>query len=208
MSIITIVNDCKNGEVVRVAIYKKPVIVPTLETIAWRIISPPPNGGRTTVQIPSDYQAYANYSSDGTNRDDPDGGNQTQILSFNEYTARFVVGSATSQDARATAATISQVFTGLVTNEVRMENQFGTGVWSHITKDGDDVYAPQVLWPGAVRMEDIRASFYLAVVSQFTYKGVRLVDEEISLTESELIEGGTATITGSMWDGYQISSTK
>jgi hypothetical protein len=196
---ITIVNDCKDGEVVRVAIYRKPVIVPSLHSIAWRVVAPPPSGGQTTLQIPSSYI-------DGKDRSNPNGGNQTPILSFSETTARFIIGSASSADRGATAATISQVFTGLVMNEVRMENQYGTGVWSHIALDGSDLYAPQVLWPGAVRMEDIRGSFHLAVVSPFVADGARLVDEETSLTETELLEGGIATVTGSMWDGYQISA--
>lgn len=207
MSDITIVNECKDGEAVRIAIYRKPVIVPTLYSIAWRIVSPPPNGGRTTVAIPSNFQAYANYS-DGPDRNNPKGGNQTQVLDFSEYTARFVVSSMPGSQPSSTVATITQAFTGLVTNEVRMENQFGTGVWSHIALDGDDLYAPQVLWPGAVRMEDIRGSFYLAVVSPFIYSGIRLMDEETSLTEIELVVGGTATVVGSMWDGYNISATR
>ncbi len=202
MAQITIVNDTE--EVVRIAIYKKPVLVPTLDTIAWQIIEPPPNGGQTIVQIPSDYEAYANYSFNESERADPDAGNRTRIVSFSESTARFVVAGASGQDPRASAATLTQVFTGLVQNEVRMDNQFSTGVWGHITKDGDDIYAPQVIWPGGVRMEDIRGSLYLAVVAQFDYKGARLVDEEISLTETEVLEESTATVSGSMWAGYDI----
>ncbi|HSR51507.1 MAG TPA: hypothetical protein VLV83_11805 [Acidobacteriota bacterium] len=206
MSTLTLIND--TSEVVRVATFKKPVLNPTLNSIAWRIDEPPPNGGQTVIQIPQDYQVYANYSFDPNERNDPDAGNRTAIINFAEYTARFLVQSATSQDQRASAATITQVFTDLVMNEVRIENSFGYGVWGHVTKDGDDVYAPQVIWPGGVLMEDIRSSFYLAVVAQFVYKGDRLVDEEISLTETEVLEGGTATVTGSMWEGYQISVTE
>ena len=206
MSQITIINRTDDSEVVRVAIYKKPILVPTLGTIAWRTVAPPPSGGKTVIQVPETYQTYANYSYDPDERDDPTAGNQTQVITFTEATARFVIASATSQDTRASAATITQVFTDLILNEVRVENQFGYGVWSHITKDGDDIYAPQVLWPGAVRMEDVRSSFFLAVVAQFVNKGSRLVDEEISITETEVLEGGVAIVTGSKWKGYSLTT--
>ncbi len=56
-------------------------------------------------------------------------------------------------------------------------------------------------------LEDIRSSLYLAVVAQFVYKGSRLVDEEISMTETEVLEGGTATVSGSKWTGYSIAAS-
>ncbi len=203
MSTITVVN--KTDETVRIAIYKKPTLQPTLGTIAWKIVEPPPGGGQRVVQIPDDYGVYANYSFDPEEREDPTAGNRTKIISFNEYTAHFVVNnSPASQDRRANVADISQSFTRLVLNEVRIENLFNYGVWGHVTKDGDDIYAPQVIWPRGRLMEDIRASFYLAVVAQFVYKGSRLVEEEISITETELLEGGTATVTGSKWKGYEV----
>ncbi len=202
MSTITIINNTK--EVVRCAIYRKPVLLPTLATIAWRIVEPPPGGGLTVVQIPDNYAVFANYSFDPVERNNPSAGNRTNVVPFAENTARFTVDNATSQDRRANAAVMSQTFDGLVMNEVRIENNFGYGVWGHITKDGDDVYAPQVLWPGGVLMEDLRASLYVAVVAQFVFKGSRLVDAETSLTETEVLEGGTLSVTGSMWDGYAL----
>ena len=203
MSQITIVNN--TTEAVRIAIYRKPVLLPTLSTIAWRIVEPPPNGGQTVVQIPENYSVFANYSYNETEREDPNAGNRTNVIQFSEDTAKFTVSTVTSQDRRANAATIVQSFDGLVMNEARIENQFGYGVWGHITKDGDDVYAPQVIWPGAVMMEDLRDSFYLAVVGQFVYKGDRLVQEEISITETEVLAGGTAAVSGSKWKGYAIA---
>ena len=205
MSTITVINH--TSETVRIAIYQKPVVQPTLATIAWQIIEPPPDGGQTVVNVPSDYQAYANYSYNTIERNDPDSGNRTAVLPFSENTARFVISSVTSQDQHASAASIKQVFTDLVMNEVRMENQFNYGVWSHITKSGQDIYAPQILWPGGVRMEDIRSTLYLAVVAQFVTSGSRLLDEEISITETPVVEGGSATVTGSMWAGYSIATT-
>lgn len=207
MSSITIVNFTQNNEVVRVAIYKKPVITPKLDTIAWRVVSPPPNGGQTVVNIPDEFAVYANYADSNDNRNDPNAGNRTAVLPFGEVTARFLISSVSSQDMRASAASISQVFVNLVPNEVRVENKFDTGVWTHVTKDGDDIYAPQVLPPGSVRMEDVRSTLYLAVVAQFVYKGTRLVDEEITLTETPILEGQTAVVTGSMWNGYEIATS-
>lgn len=207
MSQITILNE--STDLVRIAIYKKPVLQPTLDTIAWQIVAPPP-GGQTVVPIPEDYEAFAEYSLD-LNNPDPTNPNttvyQTNLVPFNETSARFIISSVRSQDKQAPGAVINQVFTDLVLNEVRMENNFGIGVLSHVQKAGQDIYAPQVLWPGGVRMEDIRTTLYLAVVSQFLYQGGRLVDEEIQMTETPILEGGTATVTGSMWKGYSITTT-
>ncbi|MEM1203208.1 MAG: hypothetical protein AAGN66_08265 [Acidobacteriota bacterium] len=201
MSQITLLNQ--TDEVVRVAIFKKPVIQPSLATIAWQIADTPP-GGQAVVNVPSNFEAYARYSLDPNNPEATEF--TTNKIPFNETTAKFDVNSVVSQDRQASGAHLEQSFTDLVMNEVRMVNNFGIGVWGHITKDGDDIYAPQVIWPGAVLMEDIRSSLYLAVVGQFTYKGDRLVQEEISLTETEILEGGTATVTGSMWKGYSIAA--
>ena len=207
MAQITILNG--TNELVRIAIYKKPVLQPTLATIAWQIIAPPP-GGQTVVPIPEDYQVYAEYSLDPSNPDPTSPTatvNQTNTVQFDEMTARFQLQSVTSQDKRASGAYITQVFNDLQLNEVRLENNFGLGVLSHIQKDGQDIYAPQVLWPGAVRIEDVRSTLYLAAVGQFVYQGSRLVDEEIQMTETPILEGGTALVTGSMWKGYSIVSS-
>ncbi|HSK81022.1 MAG TPA: hypothetical protein VLQ45_31505 [Thermoanaerobaculia bacterium] len=204
MSQITILNG--TNELVRIAIYKKPVLQPTLQTIAWQIVAPPP-GGQTVVPIPEDFQVYAEYSLDPNNPDPTSPTatvNQTNTVNFDETTARFQIQSVSSQDKRAAGAYINQVFNDLQLNEVRLENNFGVGVLSHIQKDNVDIYAPQVLWPGAVRIEDVRSTLYLAAVGQFVYQGSRLVDEEIQMTETAILEGGTALVTGSMWKGYSI----
>jgi hypothetical protein len=208
-SSITILNQTDNNELVRVAIYKKPTVQPTLNTVAWQIIAPPP-GGQTVVPIPEDYQVYAEYSMDPNNPDPtlPSATvNQTNIESFLQTTARFQILTATSQDTKATGAYVNQVFTNLVPNEVRVENSFTLGVLSHIQKDGVDIFAPQVLWPGAVRIENILSTLYLAVVGQFVFQGTQLLDEDIQMTEIPIVEGGTAVVTGSMWKGYSIATT-
>ena len=108
MSTITVINQ--SDEVVRIAIYKKPVLQPTLSSIAWRVISPPPQGGQTVVQIPSDFAVFANYSNNPAERNDPNAGNRTNTVSFAETTARFIVDSVSSQDEVAEAAIITQSF--------------------------------------------------------------------------------------------------
>jgi hypothetical protein len=204
MASITLVNDTENNEVVHVAIYWRPTANPTLDTYAWRIVEPPPSGGETVVNIPDEFEVYANYPSEGDDRNDPTAGNRTPVLSFAELTARFIVTSVTTQDSAASAATITQVFTGLVLNEVRIENQFSSGVWTHITKDGADIYAPAVVAPGEVRMADIRSRLSLAVVAGSGPDG-SAVDEEVQTTETPILDGQTATVTGSVWKGYAIT---
>lgn len=207
MSQITILNA--TNELVRIAIYKKPTVTSLLSTIAWQIVAPPPSG-QTVVPIPEDYRVYAEYSLDPNNPDPTSPTatvNQTNALSFLEDTARFQILSATSQDKEATGGYIKQLFTDLELNKVRLENNFTVGVMSHIQKDNVDIFAPQVLWPGAVRIEDVRSSLYLAVVGQFVFRGTQLVDEDIQMTETPILEGGTAVVTGSMWQGYSIAAS-
>ena len=201
MSIITLNNQ--TNETVRLALFQKPVINPTLATIAWRIASPPPKGSQV-VQIPSNFSLQASYSSDANVPDNLD--INTEELTFSETSASFAVNSVASRDNRANGAVIAQSFADLVMNEVRVVNNFSLGVQAAIRRDGDPIYEPQVIWPGGLFMEDVRASLYVAVVSQFTYKGQRLVQEEISLTQTEVLEGGVLTVTGSMWTGYQLSA--
>jgi hypothetical protein len=200
MSQITLLNE--TTETLRIAVYKKPVVRPTLSTIAWQIVNPSP-GGQCAVQIPANYTVFAQYSMDPNDPSAPQ--YTTNKIDFSELTARFDINSVSSQDRRASGAEIEQVFTDLVMNEVRVTNNFGMGVWGHIQLDNTDVYPAQVIWPGGLLLEDLRSFLYLAVVSQFTYRGQDLVQEEISLTEVPILEGGTATVTGSMWKGYSIN---
>ena len=201
MSQITIINQTEE-ETVRVAVFQKPIIRPRLPTIAWQIAAPPP-GGKSVIPIAADYTIFARYSMD-PNRPDAIQ-NTTNTISFTETTARFDIESHESQDRRAHGAVVEQKFNGLVLNEVRVTNNFGMGVWGHIQKDGTDVFAPQVIWPGAVLMEDLRSKLYLAVVNGLTWLGDNLVPEEISLTETPILEDQVATVTGSMWKGYSIA---
>ncbi len=203
MSSITIVNG--TDEFIRVAIFKKPYIQPTLQTIAWKTVAPPPEGGQTLVQIPSNYQVFASYSDDPVERENPNLGSRTKIIDFDEQTTRFVVDSDSTTDGQQQVADISQSFQDLVLNEVRIDNQGGFGVWGHVLKDNQDIYAPQVVSPGRVLMEDVRSPLYLAIIDEFVFDGARLVEEEISLTQTRVLEGMTALVTGSKWTGFAIA---
>ncbi|MEM9556181.1 MAG: hypothetical protein AAGC60_18125 [Acidobacteriota bacterium] len=202
MSQITIQNQTANDESVRVAVYKKPIVRPGTPTIAWQIVDPPP-AGQSVVVVPADYTVFGQYSDEPNNPDGPQ--YTTNMITFNELTARFEITAVTSPDRRATGARIEQTFDDLVMNEVRVKNQFRLGVWGHIQKDGVDVYPAQVIWPGGLLVEDLRSKVYVAVVNPFTHRGGRLVREETSLTEAAIPDGGTATVTGSMWKGYAIT---
>lgn len=201
MSKITLIN--KTDEMVRLALFMSPVLNPNLATIAWKIVSPPP-GGSTTVNIPPDFAVRARYSGDPSNPSELE--NTTAAVAFAETTAAFSVESIVSEDRQAVGAVIHQVFTDLVMNEVRVANHFSIGAEVSILKGGDPIYPPQVVWPGGLLMEDVRGSIYVAVVSQFTTKGQRLVQEEFSLTRTELLEGGTLQVTGSQWVGYALAA--
>ena len=200
MTHVTLVN--KTNEMVRLALFMAPVRDPTLSTIAWKIVSPPP-GGSATIEIPEDFAVMARYSSDPANPSHLD--TETAAVAFTEFTATFSVEGAASEDGQATGAVIRQLFTDLVMNEVRVVNHYPIGVELSILKDGSPIHAPQVLWPGALFMEDIRGSIHVAVVSQFAMAGERLVQEEISLTQTELPPNGTLVVTGSMWTGYALA---
>ena len=200
MSILTIINE--SAEVPRVAIYKKPQAHPSLNSVAWKTVAPPPLGGEAKVTVPDDFEIYAQYSNNPMTPDDTQ--YTTNRIDFSELTAGFKVSSVVSQDKRADAAEITQDFTNLVLNEVQVLNDYGIGVIGHILKEGTDIYPPQVIWPGGVLIEDVRSPLYLAVVSDFTYRGDALVDRELSLTETEILEGQTAVVTGSIWTGWSI----
>ncbi|MEA9911581.1 hypothetical protein XcmpCFBP7700_02860 [Xanthomonas campestris] len=201
MSKITLINQTE--ETVRLALFQKPVKNPTLATIAWQIVAPPP-GGSSTVDIPSDFSVQARYSNDPTNPSNLD--TSTKPVTFSETSASFSIDGLVSQDRRANGAVINQTFTDMVLNEVRVVNNFSIGAETSIYRGGDAIYEAQVIWPGGLFLEDVRTSMYVAVISQFTYKGQRLVQEELSLTETEVLEGGSLIVTGSMWTGYSLTA--
>lgn len=200
MSNITLINN--TNETVRLAVFQKPVYNPTLATIAWKIASPPP-GGTSLVQVPQDFELQVRYSNDPSRPDNLD--TSAKPAMFAETSASFSIDGVATQDGRAKRAVINQNFNDLVLNEVRVVNNFGIAVEAGIYRDQDAIYEPQIIWPGGLFMEDVRASMYVAVVSQFTYKGQRLVQEEISQTQVEVLEGDSLIVTGSKWTGYSFT---
>lgn len=202
---VTIINS--SNDLVRVAIYKKPSRQPSLNTIAWKIVAPPSLGGLTTVPIPGNFSTFVNYSFDPTERLNPNAGNQTAPLFFDETSARFVISSSSTQDRQQSVALMSQSFQNVVMNEVHLDNEAGFGVWGHIQLDGADIFPPRVISPGRTLMEDVRATLFLAVIDQYVFVGDRLVQEELDLTETQIVEGQTAVVTGNQWDGYAITVT-
>ncbi|MFZ5638654.1 MAG: hypothetical protein ACOY82_18925 [Pseudomonadota bacterium] len=201
MSQITLIN--RTDEVVRLALFRMPVLRPTLDAIAWRIASPPP-GGSTIVELPSSLAVRGRYSGDPGNPSLLD--TSTAAVAFDETTAVFSIDSVASQDRRTTAAVITQKYTDLVMNEVRIFNNYGIGVEVSILGDGDPIYAPQVVWPGGLLLEDVRSPIHVAVVAGFTFKGQRMVQEEFSQTQTEALPGGVLVLTGSQWKGYALSA--
>jgi hypothetical protein len=200
MPTITLINQ--TDEVVRLAIFKRPVINPTLSSVAWRVAEPPP-GGSQVIEIPDAFQIFAQYSDDP--HDPSNTSVRTNMVTFAETTAIFGIDPIESQDGRSTGAQIHQSFDGLVLDEVRVFNRFGLGCVVSICQDGDPLYGPQVVWPGGVFFEDVRGGFFVSVVSQVTSSGQRLITEEISLTQVQVLEGGSITVTGSMWKGYALT---
>ncbi|PPT84086.1 hypothetical protein XarzCFBP7410_09195 [Xanthomonas arboricola pv. zantedeschiae] len=201
MSKITLINQ--TDETVRLALFQKPVMNPTLATIAWQIVAPPP-GGSSAIDIPTDFSVQASYSNDPTNPSNLD--TSTKPASFSETSASFSIDGVVSQDRRANGAVLNQAFTDLVPSEVRVFNNFSVAAEITISRGGDALYEAQVIWPGSLFLENIESSMYVAVVSQFTYKGQRLVQEELSLTETEVLESGSLIVTGSMWTGYSLTA--
>ncbi len=201
MSKITLINN--TTETVRLALFKRPVLRPGLDVIAWKIVSPPP-GGQAMVNIPENYGVMARYSGDPGNPSNLD--TQTAVVAFSETTASFSIDAIASQDRHASGAVITQRFDDLVLNEVRVTNRYPIGVEVSILFDGDPIYAPQVVWPGGLLVEDIRGGIYAAVVASFTGNGHRLVQAEYSQTQTEVREGGSLVVTGSMWKGYALSA--
>lgn len=204
-----IFNNMIKDEAIRFAVYKKRDngIHQNLNTITWHNFAVSPNGGTVAVDVPETYEAFVSYAIDPADRDDSQGLNQTCRLPFSELTARFKVGTANTQDLEKTAPEITQVFTDLMINQVRIDNHYSDGVWSHITQGGKEIFPPQVISPRAHRIEDLRATFYVAVIDRFVENGTRLVDAEFSSEEMPILVGQTVTVTGSKWKGYELKVT-
>lgn len=198
MSQITIGNDTQ--EVLRVAIFRKPTRHPNLGSFAWRVVSPPPGGGSSAVDIQHDYEVYVNVPTSPEERTDPNAGPRTPAISVSDFTSRFRV-----QEEAGDAVSLVQAHEGLVPGELRIDNLAGVGVWTHIQQDGVDIYRPQALAPGSSYLAAQPSTpFYLAVISGSGSQGSLLSEVEISTTAIPILPGQTATVTGSVWTGYEI----
>ncbi|PPU44204.1 hypothetical protein XdyCFBP7245_23025 [Xanthomonas dyei] len=147
----------------------------------------------------------ARYSYDPNNPSNLD--TSTKPVSFSETSASFSIDGVVSQAPRANVAVINQSFTDLVPSEVWIRNNFSISAETTIYRGGDAIFEAQVIWPGGLFLENIETSMYVAVVSQFTYKGQRLVQEELCVTQTEIPEDGSIIVTGSMWTDYSLSAT-
>lgn len=198
----TVVLQNNTQEVVRLALFRTPELNPTLGSIAWQVAEPPP-GGTQVIQIPSSYSVYGQYSTDAANLSNLNA--ETAHLSFVETTALFSIEALNAPDQRSHSVVIRQLFDGLVLNQVRIANHYRSGVVGTIACGGDPIFMPQVIWPGGSFTEDLRGAMNVAVVAPFTYKGQRLVSEEVSQTQLVVEDGATVTVTGSMWHGYRLT---
>lgn len=204
MASIKLINQ--TDENIRVAIFKKPYRAPDLKLAAWRVEALPKGGGNKSLNVPTDYQVYINYSHDPVEREDPYGGIKTAKFPIDIQTGRFVVIEEKTNDKQDSVAILKRIFSDIVPEEIQIENQASFGVWGHILLSGQDIFPPQVITPGRTLMEDIRSPLYLAVIDEFVKRGDVVKVEELSSLPVEIMVGDTATIQGSKWSGYGISA--
>jgi len=181
-----------------IGVFRRLIETPTLKAVAWKVLLPPSQGS-VVIPILDGYEAYVNYG----DQSDPNGGIRTASIEFTGTAARFVVQS--EGQAKKTALVLKKSSKDPTPNQVSIANEAGEGVWGHITQLGSDIYPPQVIWPDGVLMEDIRAPYLLAIVGDRVKEGDRLIEEEVSRTQTPILPGQTAIVTGSRWDGYSIA---
>lgn len=197
---ITLIND--TAELIRVAIFRKPTRHPHVGSLAWKVVSPP-IGERSIVAIPDDYQVFVNVPTTPEEQTDPDAGSRTPALSITEFTSRFRVEPENS--GSGAPVSLTQIQKGLVSGELRIDNEAEVGVWPHIQQDGSDIYRPHALAPGSSFLAAQPATpFYLALIGGLSSEGCLLAGEEISTTATPILPGQSATVTGSVWSGYEI----
>jgi hypothetical protein len=206
-SYITIKNH--TAENVRIAVFKISYRPSTLDTIAWRVVAPPQQG-LTKILLPSTYEVFINSPSFDDDRTDPYAGNQTQKISLQGNTGRFVVSSSKTLDRQSSTLQLAlvQIFQQLVPEKLHIVNRSGFGVWSHITKGGTDIFPPRVITPGRELIEDLRPTYYLGTIAEFIVQGSKISEEQITSTPTPILAGETAILVGSLWTGYEISVNK
>lgn len=190
------------GETIRVAIYQKPVHNPSLAIIAWQVLSL--NYGEVlVVDVPAEFKLKARYPSknlaDYYRYPVLDQSFVSEV--FSESASAFRIKIGESEPVELSPVFIRD-FTDLDEGDFRVLNDFDRGVEVAICRGEDEILEPQVVWPGGLFYEKLNGDLHIAVISQYTSKGQRLVSEEISITEKSLREGDILTVTGSKWRGY------
>ncbi|MGE8409447.1 MAG: hypothetical protein ACN6QH_20690 [Pseudomonas sp.] len=198
------VSSMVQGEGIKLAIYKKPVLHPTLATIAWQVISL--NYDEVAVvDVPAEFKLQAQYPSgfSGSIFAAPVLDESSVSEAFSDITSSFRI-EKNKHELPSDKLLFTKVSDGLVDGEMHIKNDFDVGVQVTVYRGDDAMYEPQVIWPGGLFMEAPAGQLHVAVVSQFTQKGQRLVQEEIAVTEFAFRGGETLAITGSKWKGYRI----
>ncbi len=201
---VKLINETKEN--IRIAVYKQPYKAPSLQLIAWKVIALPSDGGNKVITIPNQYEVYVNYSDDLHERSDPYGGVHTHRIKIGQTTAKFIVRSELTNDAREHVANLKRVFYGLVLNEIHIENRAGFGVWGHVLLNGDDIYPPQIVTPGRTLMENIDSPLYVSVIDEFVFNGSIIKVRELRSKSVAINPGDNVVFTGSKWDGYIINN--
>lgn len=200
------ISSMVQGEAIKLAIYKRPVLNPTLATIAWQVISLNYDEA-AVVDVPAEFKLQAQYSSEFQESKfiEPVLDKSSVSESFSEITSSFRI-EQNKQKLPLDKLLLTRVSDILVDGEMHIKNNFGAGVKVTVYRGDDALYEPQFIWPGGLFMEAPAGQLHVAVVSQFTQKGQRLVQEEISLTEFAIRGGETLAITGSKWTGYRLEN--
>ena len=186
-------------------IFKKPFKAPSLDVLAWEIVSLPGSGRNTSINIPTNYDVYIDYSTNPRHRQVPNSGAKTALIPLDQQTTKFIVREEKTNDNNVAIATLNSAFTDIVGNEVHIVNQASFLVWGHILLNGQDVYPPQVIEPEKTLMEDVRSPFYLAVIDKSVEKGTVMKVEKLSSPAIEVLAGDSITITGSKQEGFNLS---
>ncbi len=189
--------------IVHVALYKRSPLRPSEPAVAWAIVSPPPRG-RAIFSVPRDYRVFARYSFSPEDSWQPV--YQTNALSLHRNHDSLAIREI-SLGRSAWGAILARNVRDAGPGELRIENDFSTGVWCHVQLGEHDVHPPRLLPPRGVLIEALTSPFCLAVVSPLARVGVPLAEHEIRTTEVELAagEGGVFTIHASPIRGYRVT---
>ena len=170
---------------VHVALYKRSPLRPEEPAVAWTIVSPPPRG-RAIFSIPKDYRVFARYSFSPEDPWQPVYQTQALVLHRNHDSLSI---REISLGRSASGAILARNARKAGLGELRIENDFSTGVWCHIQLGEHDVRLPRLLPPHGVLIDALASPFFLAVVSPLARVGAPLAEHEIRATAIELEAG-------------------